>query len=161
MAPLPLSAINDAWHEVYDSTEERAQKWLDKFAHEQPLLLEFVLSMEEDIEKMDDRGFLTLYAVWIWLTFKNNGRSVSSVSERTISAAFESAMHVKEALDHDKEKNVMDAAGGFSLGYKNLAMLGAIAHDVHAGEFESGRTTDDITGMILLVARALIDALDA
>jgi hypothetical protein len=160
MGPLPLSAVNDAWHDVYDTDEAAVQAKLDTFAREQPVLLQYVLTCEEDIEKLDDRGFLTLYALWIWLAFKKNGRDASPVSESTINGAFETNMSIKEVLDHDTSGSVMDAADGFALHYKHQAMLGAIAHDVHAGELESGRTTDDITGMILLTARTIIDALD-
>jgi hypothetical protein len=66
LTTVPLSAIEDAWHDLYDTGEERAQELLEEFVREQPDLAAYLACAEEEINTLDDRGFLMLYGVWIW-----------------------------------------------------------------------------------------------
>ena len=61
ISSVPLSAIEDAWHELYDTTEERAVELMDAFAKEQPELAHYLSEAESETSKLDDRGFLMLY----------------------------------------------------------------------------------------------------
>lgn len=161
MNTLPLSAIEDAWHELYDTTEERAGELLDAFVKEQPELAHYLSEAESEINTLSDRGFLMLYGVWAWLAFKMNGRDTTMVSATAIEAAANRNHTDMMRMEQAKENLVMDVSADFRKDFRQLPMLGAIINDVMEGKMEGDSLSDDITGLIVLCAKTVIDCLDA
>ena len=147
MNTVPLSAIDDAWHELYDSTEERAGELMDAFAKEQPELAAYLSGAEEEINTLDDRGFLMLYGVWAWLAFKLNGRDDTMVTATSIDAAANRNHEDMSRLGNASQSLIMDASRGFRKEFRQMPMLGAIVNDVAEGQMESQHRNDDITGI--------------
>ena len=161
MNTVSLSAIEDAWHEIYDTTEERAGELMDAFAKEQPELAHYLSEAESEISKLDDRGFLMLYGVWAWYAFKLNGRDSTMVTATAIEAASNRNHEDMMRMEQAKQALVMDVSADFRKEFHQLPMLGAIINDVMEGKMEGESFNDDITGMIVLCAKTLIDCLDA
>lgn len=161
MNTVPLSAIEDAWHELYDTTEERAQELLSAFAKEQPELANYLAEAEAEISKLDDRGFLMLYGVWIWLAFKLNGRDTTMVTATMIEAAANRNHSDMMRMENAKQSLIMDASQDFRKDFRQMPMLGAVVNDLAEGLMEGDFRNDDITGMIILCAKTVIDCLDA
>ena len=55
----------------------------------------------------------------------------------------------------------VDAAAGFRREFRQLPMLGAIINDIMEGKMEGDSRSDDITGMLVICAKTVIDCLDA
>ncbi|HWB05533.1 MAG TPA: hypothetical protein VG796_21120 [Verrucomicrobiales bacterium] len=161
MNTVPLSAIEDAWCELYDTTEERAHELMDAFVREQPELANYLTEAEGEIEILDDRGFLMLYGVWTWLAFKLNGRDDTMVTATAIEAAANRNHSDMMRMGEAKQSLIMDAARDFSKPFRQMPMLGAIINDIMEGRMESESRQDDITGMIVVCAKTVIDCLDA
>lgn len=161
MNTVPLSAIEDAWHELYDTTEERAHELLDAFVREQPELAHYLTEAESEISKLDDRGFLMLYGVWIWLAYKLNGRDGTMVTATAIEAASNRNYQDMHHMEQARPSLIMDAAAGFRREFRQLPMLGAIINDIMEGKMEGDSRSDDITGMLVICAKTVIDCLDA
>ena len=161
MNTVPLSAIEDAWHELYDTTEERAQELLAAFAKEQPELAHYLSEAEQEISKLDDRGFLLLYGVWAWLAFKLNGRDSTMVTATMIEAASNRNHEEMMRMENAKQSLIMDASQEFRKDFRQLPMLGAIINDLVEGQMDGENRNDDITGMIVVCAKTVIDCLDA
>jgi hypothetical protein len=161
MNTVPLSAIEDAWNELYNTTEERAHEILDSFMKEQPELALYLSEAEQEIDKLDDRGFLTLYGAWTWLAFKLNGRDSTMVTAGAIEAASNRNHSDVSRMESAKQSLIMDASRDFSAPFRQMPMLGAIINDIMEGQMESQSRQDDITGMIVVCAKTVIDCLDA
>ena len=161
LTTVPLSAIEDAWHELYDTTEERAQELFSEFVREQPDAAAYLACAEEEINVLDDRGFLMLYGVWAWLACKLNGRDTTRITATALEAAAERNHADMMRMQEDRSRQVMDASAQFRAGFRQLPLLGAIINDVMEGQMEGQSRQDDITGMIVLCVKSLIDCLDA
>ncbi len=161
MNTVPLSAIEDSWNELYNTTEERAQEIMESFLKEQPELVLYLTEAEQEIDKLDDRGFLTLYGAWIWLAFKLNGRDSTMVTATAVEAASHRNHNDMMRLGETKSSLIMDASREFSAPFRQKAMLGAIVNDILEGQMESESRQDDVTGMLVLCAKTVIDCLDA
>ena len=161
MNTLPLSAIEDAWHELYDTSEERAGELLDAFVKAQPELAHYLSEAESEIDTLSDRGFLMLYGVWAWLAFNMNGRDSSMVTATAIEAAANRNHADMMRMEQAKQSLVMDVSADFRKDFRQLPMLGAIINDVMEGKMEGDSLSDDVTGMIVLCAKTVIDCLDA
>lgn len=161
MITVAQSAVDDAWNELYNSSEERAQELVEEFAHEQPHLAGFLVNAEEEISKLDDRGFLLLYGTWAWLAFKLEGRDDSTVTRGMIDASYERNTADRMRLEGITDSAMLEAARDFTAGYRHFPLLGAIINDVLEGEMESGRRDDDISGMLVVIVKTVIDCLDA
>ena len=144
-----------------EAEESGSGDLVEEFAREQPFLMTFLVTAEEEIEKMDDRGFLILYGMWAWLAFKYNGRTGTIVPASAIEAARNANIHEMETL-HGVGDNAVDRAGRkLTKSYRQAPLLGAILNNVAEGEMESEHRQDDITGLLLVEIKTVIDALDA
>lgn len=161
MDTVPLSAIEDAWHELYNTTEERAHELLDAFVREQPELAHYLTETEQEISKLDDRGFLLLYGVWIWFAFKLNGRDSTMVTATAVEAASNRNHTDMMRMGEAKQSLILDAAADMRREFRQLPLLGAIINDIMEGQMEGDSRSDDITGMLVLCAKTVIDCLDA
>lgn len=161
LTTVPLSAIEDAWHDIYNTSEERAQELLEEFVREQPDLAAYLASAEEEINTLDDRGFLMLYGVWIWRACRLNGRDTTRVTATAIEAAANRNYEDMRRLENERSRQVMDASAHFRKDFRQAPLLGAILNDVMEGAMEGESRSDDITGMIVLCAKTAIDCLDA
>jgi hypothetical protein len=161
MDTVPLSAIEDAWHELYNTTEERAHELLDAFVKEQPELAHYLTEAEQEISKLDDRGFLLLYGVWIWFAFKLNGRDSTMVTATAVEAASNRNHTDMMRMGEAKQSLILDAAADMRREFRQLPLLGAIINDIMEGQMEGDSRSDDITGMLVLCAKTVIDCLDA
>lgn len=161
LTTVPLSAIEDAWHEIYDTTEERAGELMDEFVREQPDLAAYLASAEEEINTLTDRGYLMLYGVWAWLACKLNGRDTTRITATAIEAAATRNHADMMRLQEDRTRQVMDASAAFRKDFRQLPLLGAIINDAMEGDMEGESRRDDITGMTVLCAKTVIDCLEA
>jgi hypothetical protein len=159
MITVSPAAVQDAWNDLYNSTEEHAQLLVEEFAQEQPALCLFLTDHEERITAMADRGFLLLYGVWIWRAFQMEGRDDAAVTRSAIAAAYE--RNRRHAADMGaSHKALLDSAREFTRNYHHYPLFGAVMNDIMEGQLESEHLNDDITGMMLLVVKTVIDVLD-
>jgi hypothetical protein len=160
MITVSQASVQDAWNELYNTTEEHAQDLVEEFAREQPCLCAFLSEHEEMIESLADRGFLLLYGVWAWRAFQMEGRDDSTVSRGSVEAAYE-RNQMNASLMGASNRALLDAAQEFTRSYRHYPLFGAIMNDIFEGHLESEHLNDDITGMMLLVVKSVIDVLDA
>ena len=102
-----------------------------------------------------------LYGVWTWLAFKLNGRDGTMVTATAIEAASNRNHADMMRIGEAKQSLIMDASREFSKSFKQLPMLGGIINDIVEGQLEGENRQDDITGMIVVCAKTVIDCLDA
>ena len=50
---------------------------------------------------------------------------------------------------------------GQARGYRQWPLFSALIHDIMQGELEREQSADDITGILLLHAKTIVDSLDA
>ena len=161
MQTVSAAAVQDAWHELYDTTEEHAAELLDQFVREQPALAQLLADAEEEIGAVDDRGFLLLHGVWAWLAFRRAGRSDHAVSGDVVAAVLARNLRQTQWLEGAGNRALLDAAQDFTRDYRQWPLLSALINDILQGEMEREESVDDITGLLLLHAKTAVDALDA
>ena len=161
MQTVSPSAVEDAWNELYNTTEAHAGDLVDEFVREQPHLAEILGAAEEQINAIDDRGFLLLYGVWAWLAFRKAGRSRHAVSSVVAEATLARNQRDASWLEGAADKPLLDAATSFTRDYRQWPLFSAMISDIMQGELEREESADDITGILLIHAKSVIDALDA
>ncbi len=161
MQTIPISAIDDAWAEIMEAEETGSPELIDEFASEQPFIMTYLVSVEEEIEKLDDRGSIILYGMWAWLSFKYNGRSGTIVTAATIENARNANVKEMEELSAAGTTAHSKASIDLTHSYRQMPLLSAILTNVSEGAVESMHHLDDINGLILLEMKTVIDALEA
>jgi hypothetical protein len=162
MQTVQENAIEDAWHQLHHEAipEEDVQDLVDEFYQEQPVLMGFLLSMEDDVTNADDEGFFVLYGAWIWLAFKISGRDDRMVTEQAVEAAYQRNVKEMEELNAAGPSTAEAQARGMTKSYRQMPMLAAVLTEIMEGEMEGNRV-DDLTGMLTLHLKTIIDCLDA
>ncbi len=170
MQTIPITAIDDAWEELNEAEDQDHDDDGDpqgepaivaEFAEEQPHVLAFLVAGEETIEKMDDRGILIFYGMWAWLSFKYNGRSETLVTEQSLHTAFERNMQEMKKLEADVGNVSHKSMRAMTANYPQMPLLGAIIQNLAEGDVETEGREDDLSGMILIYAKSVVDAFHA
>ncbi len=161
MQAVSAAAVQDAWHDLYNSSDDHAESLVDAFIHEQPHLADLLARAESSISTVDDRGFLLLYGTWAWLAFRRAGRSNHPIPASAVAAALARNQLDAAWLQNSSDKSLLDSARHFTRDYRQWPLFSALIHDIMQGELEREQSADDITGILLLHAKTIVDALDA
>jgi hypothetical protein len=161
MQTLPVSVVEDAWHELSSGDAADVREWVARFRTEQPPLSGFLLAAEESVFQNDDRGPLLLFGVWAWLAFKKCGRGSHEITAEMIESALDENHKLLTALEHSTEKNIMDTAAEWTSNYRQMPLLAAMLEQLVGGDLDAPRGVDDFLGLITLYLKTTIDCLNA
>lgn len=161
MTAVPLSAVNDAWHQLNESDRESVRSWVEQFRREQPVLSGFLLAAEENLSNHNERGSLLLMGLWAWLACRLSGVRSREISEEMIESVYDANEQQMRCLDAAGDADFMDEASNWTTTYPQMPLLGAMVNELMGGEMEETRRVDDMLGILILFLKTTIDCLTA
>jgi hypothetical protein len=162
METLSSSVVEEAWHTLHAGDADiRGHDLMETLLREQPVLLAFLLSAEEDLaQSADDQGFITLNGLWIWLAFRLAGRDTTAVTETSLEAAYSANVRQMHAMENVSD--VMTAGQSFLADYRQFPLMSHLLHDLMGDPHDPlDRRVDDVVGQTILIYKTVIDVLDA
>lgn len=159
MPAVPRSAVLDAWNELNQEDADPAA-FAARFAVAQPVLSGWLRAAEDGIAGQDDRGLLYFLGIWIWLAFTRAGGATTEVTEDRILAAWENNVREMEELNAAPESRWLHHARAMTRDYRQGPLLAAVTEAVMDPGLTDKPRTDDLSGLIILHAKSVIDALD-
>jgi len=159
MAAIPPSVVNEVWLELLSLSPDQLSAWIDRFRAAQPVLAGYVRAVEEGVFAEDDRGQLTLFAVWTFEAARRTGNTRREIDENTIETMLSENERLLAAVAAAPLRDIMSTASSWTEDYPNLPMLGAMLNHAMHGDLEETRRVDDFLGLLALHLKTLIDCL--
>jgi hypothetical protein len=155
-------AIEEAWQTLHSETvsEQEVDRLVDAFMRQQPALMAYLMSLEEQIPDEEQAGFMFMYGVWVWQAFKISGRPERMVTENQVEAAHKANMTQMMELDATGPAHSWQYAKAMTGSYRQMPILAAAISELMEGELDGQNRTDDIIGLCLLTIKSVIDSLD-
>jgi hypothetical protein len=159
MTDITVELVNEVWYELTALTPEQMASWIDRFRRAQPILAGYVRAVEEGVFANDERGQLTLFAIWAHEVCRRTGRGRREIDETTIEAMlFENEKQLTE-MEVAPAGDVMTTAAAWTESYSNLPLLGAMLHQAMSGDLTDSRRVDDFLGLLTLHLKTVVDCL--
>ncbi|MFN0127814.1 MAG: hypothetical protein ACKV19_14130 [Verrucomicrobiales bacterium] len=159
MTDITVDLVDEVWHELVTGAPAEVNGRLDEFRRAQPVLAGYVRAVEEGVFVGDERGQLTLFALWAYEVCRRAGRARGEIGEDIIESMLVENERLLTAVESAPASDVMSTATTWTSSYPHLSLLGAILNQAMQGEMENPRRVDDFLGLLTLHAKTMVDCL--
>lgn len=159
MTDITVELVSEVWHDLLSGSPEQVSAWIDRFRRAQPVLAGYVRAVEEGVFASDERGQLTLFAVWAHEVCRRTGRARREIDESTIEAMLSENERLLTEVEAAPSGDVMSTAAAWTASYPHLPLLGAMLRESMRGDLEETRRVDDFLGLLTLHLKTVVDCL--
>ncbi len=110
MRAVPPPVIEKSWEKMEKLSRPAGAKLMEQMGQEQPIVLAYLGSVDEDSLNEGERGILVYLGMFVWQTMKQAGGPLPQVNEETMVQAEAATVKKIESLAGQGE----DAAGGIN-----------------------------------------------
>ena len=160
MQTIPSSLIDQIWEHLNETPPEEVKVLFERMTAEQPILVGYLLAIEEDVLEKKQQGTLLFLGMVIWQIMSNGGAMLTEVTPEALEAAEDANIAFLERLDEDSEMNYMSAVTQMMDRYNQTPLLGAILDALMEGNEDTPELADDSMGLALVHLKTVIDCLD-
>ena len=160
MQTIPSSLIDKTWEHLNETPPEEVKVLFERMTAEQPILVGYLLAIEEDVLEKKQQGTLLFLGMVIWQIMSNGGAMLTEVTPEALEAAEDANIAFLERLDEDSEMNYMSAVTQMMDRYNQTPLLGAILDALMEGNEDTPELADDSMGLALVHLKTVIDCLD-
>lgn len=159
MTDITVDLVDEVWYDLVSNSPAEVEAKLEAFRRAQPVLAGYVRAVEEGVFAGDERGQLTLFALWAYEVCRRTGRARREIDEEMIESMLIENERLLTAVEAAPVSDVMSTAVSWTSSYPHLALLGAILNRAMHGEMENSRRVDDFLGLLTLHAKTMVDCL--
>lgn len=160
MKTISGKVIDRTWKRINEATEEDAQRLLDEMAKEQPVVVAYLLAVEETIAGEGDRGQLILIGLILWEIISAQKIELRQITMDDIEAAEEANIKFLEEMEAGSEMDHMNGLQSLMTNYNQVELLGAVIEALMSGHEDEPDMAGEGVGMALLHLKSVLDCMD-
>lgn len=160
MKTISGKVIDRTWKRINEATEEDAQRLLDEMAKEQPVVVAYLLAVEETIAGEGDRGQLILIGLILWEIISAQKIELRQITMDDIEAAEEANIKFLEEMEAGSEMDHMNGLQSLMTNYNQVELLGAVIEALMSGHEDEPDMASEGVGMALLHLKSVLDCMD-
>jgi hypothetical protein len=107
--PISYEIVTETWQRMAETPADKAQEMIDQMEKEQPVILVYLLALDEYPFNQTEREIIFYIGAVLWEILKQGQASLSMVSEESITKAEEDNYRFLELLSNDTEADFMSA----------------------------------------------------
>jgi hypothetical protein len=173
MKEVPVPVVKKVWGKMKKLSQPTGVKLMEQMSREQPALLTYLHSVDEDSLSAEERGILVFLGLVIWQAMKQAGGTLPQVSEEAMIQAESATLKSLESLTPRREdgsggiNDLIEACGQGEL--MDLA-LDALLEAAGCDDDQSGAGGEEAAGplvrpenvsLLLLNLKTVVDVLNA
>lgn len=160
MKTISGKVIDRTWKRINEATEEDAQQLLDEMAKKQPVVVAYLLAVEETIAGEGDRGQLILIGLILWEIISAHKTELRQITMDDIEAAEEANIKFLEEMEAGSEMDHMNGLQSLMTNYNQVELLGAVIEALMSGHEDEPDMAGEGVGMALLHLKSVLDCMD-
>jgi hypothetical protein len=160
MKTISGKVIDRTWKRINEATEEDAQLLLDEMAKKQPVVVAYLLAVEETIAGEGDRGQLILIGLILWEIISAQKTELRQITMDDIEAAEEANIKFLEEMEAGSEMDHMNGLQSLMTNYNQVELLGAVIEALMSGHEDEPDMAGEGVGMALLHLKSVLDCMD-
>jgi len=127
---------------------------------EQPVIMIYLVAMDEGVFEETERGRLIELGAIVWQATTAAGRGKRMITETEVEQAEEANLKWLEELDAGRETDFLAGVRDVLQGYNQMPLLGALLEALMQGHEEAPELAPENVGMALVYLKTVIDCLD-
>ena len=157
---IPADVVERTWQRIAGQSAKDAQKLVNRMAKEQPVVLAYLMAVDDDIFNQGEREVLLFLGVVVWQIMLQGTRPVPKVTDEILDKAEAGNSKMAEYLQGETEAGFEEATRELIGSYKQPEVLQHVVEAVMEGTEESSPIRDENKGIMLLDLKTVIDCLN-
>jgi hypothetical protein len=161
MKTISGKVIDRTWKRLNEATSEDTERVIDQMAKAQPLVLAYLMAVEETLRNEEkERGELLLLGVMLWQVLSAENPGMRQVTMEELEQAEAANLKFLEELEAGSEMDYMNALTNLITTYNQSPSLTAVIEALMQGNEEEPELARETVGLELLHLKTVLDCLD-
>ena len=161
MEPISAEVVDKVWKRVASFSPRRAPRLIQRMTKEQPVVLAYLLAVDNDILNDDERQLLLYLGVVIWQIMSHGTEPLPKVTEEILDAAETRNIKMAEYLQRETEEGFLEATKTIISNYGQPEVLKYVVEAIMEEPEEGCIIRDENRGILFLDLKTVIDCFDS
>src|SRR6185369_14002276 len=126
MKTIPIETVEEFWGRIAQASESESQALAQGMQKEQPVIMIYLVAMDEGVFEETERGRLIELGAIVWQAMTAAGRGKRMITETEVEQAEEANLKWLEELDAGRETDFLAGVRDVLQGYNQMPLLGAL-----------------------------------
>ena len=158
---ISAEVVERTWQRIAGQSVKDAQKLVNRMSKEQPVVLAYLMAVDNDIFNQSEREVLLFLGVVVWQIMLQGTRPLPKVTEKILDKAEAGNLEMAEYLRGETEAGFEEATRKIIGGYKQPEVLQYVVEAIMEDTEESSPIREENKGIMLLDLKTVIDCFDA
>ncbi len=160
MNTISAEIVGRAWKEMSTMSPVNHPKLINKFAKEQPIILAYLMAVDDEMFNEDERELLLYLGVVIWKIMYRGTKPLPSVTEKMIDDAEEKNIKMLEYLEGETETGFYETTATILESYNQPEVLRYVVEALMEDDEEDVAIREENIGMMMIYLKTVIDCFD-
>ena len=157
---ISAEVVERTWQRIAGQSAKDAQKLINLMSKEQPVILAYLMAVDNDIFNQSEREVLLFLGVVVWQIMLQGNRPLPKVTEKILDKAEADNLKMAEYLRGETEAGFEEATRKIIGSYKQPEVLRHVVEAIMEDTEESSPIREENKGIMLLDLKIVIDCFD-
>jgi hypothetical protein len=158
---ISADVVERTWQRIAGQSAKDAQKLVNRMSKEQPVVLAYLMAVDNDIFNQGEREVLLFLGVVVWQIMLQGTRPLPKVTEKILDKAEAGNLKMAEYLRGETEAGFEEATRKIIGSYRQPEVLRYVVEAIMEDTEESSPIREENKGIMLLDLKTVIDCFDA
>ncbi|MBM3157868.1 MAG: hypothetical protein FJ004_11385 [Chloroflexi bacterium] len=158
---ISADVVEKTWQRVAKFSPQNVQKLIKRMAKEQPVVLAYLMAVDNDIFNQSEREGLLFLGMVVWQIMLQGTRPLPKVTEKILDEAEARNLKMAEYLRDETEAGFEETTRKIIGSYKQPEVLRYVVEAIMEDTEESSPIREENKGIMLLDLKTVIDCFDA
>jgi len=158
---ISAEVVERTWQRIAGQSAKDAQKLVNRMSKEQPLVLAYLMAVDNDIFNQSEREVLLFLGVVVWQIMLQGNRPLPKVTEKILDKAEAANLKMAEYLRGETEAGFEEATRKIIGSYKQPEVLRYVVEAIMEDTEESSPIREENKGIMFLDLKTVIDCFGA
>ncbi|MDZ7333426.1 MAG: hypothetical protein ONB31_15735 [candidate division KSB1 bacterium] len=160
MNPISAEIVERTWQEIATMAPANYPKIINQFAKEQPFILSYLMSVDEDQFNEDERELLFYLGTVVWRMMSQGDKPLQKVTEEMIFEAEDKNFRMLQYLEGEDENESYDTTAKMFQSYNQTEVLRYVVEALMEEDEQGVNIREDNVGMMMIYLKTIIDCFD-
>jgi hypothetical protein len=139
---------------------EQGPKLMQQMSQEQPLILTYLLAVDEDAFNQDERELLLYVGVVIWKIMSRGETPIPEITEKILDAAEDKNIIILENLQGESDGDFLQVIAAMLENYNQVEVLRYVVEALFEDDEDDVDIREDNIGLMFIDLKTVIDCFD-
>lgn len=160
MNPISSDIVEETWKKIGGMSPLELPKLINLMTNKQPLILAYLMAVDNEILNQDERKLLFYLGVVVWQIMSQGTTPLPKVTEETLDEVEESNIKMLEYLEGESETDFIETLEKIIGNYNQTEVLRYVVESLMEESEEECFIRDEYKGIMIIDLKTVIDCFD-